>query len=70
MKNAQNKRVRNIAIIGSILVSLTLLLTTVWTGLSAQRGTANAVRTVSNFYLRELAGRRGQVVASNLKNNI
>ena len=70
MKNAQNKRVRNIAIIGSVLVSLTLLLTTVWTGLSAQHGTANAVRTVSNFYLRELAGRRGQVVASNLKNNI
>lgn len=70
MKNVQDKHVRNIAIIGSILVSLTLLLTTVWTGLSAQRGTANAVRTVSNFYLRELAGRRGQVVASNLKNNI
>jgi len=66
----QDKKNINLAVIGVILVALVLVLTAVWTGLSAQRSTENAVGAVSNFYLRELAGRREQVVASNLKNNI
>ncbi|MBR1559738.1 MAG: response regulator [Clostridia bacterium] len=71
--NVQRKQDRitiNTAIIGGLLIALVLILTTVWTGVSAQRATGRAVRSVSNFYLRELAGRRGQVVASNLQNNI
>ena len=39
----------NIAIVGGLLVALVLILTTVWTGLNAQRGTDRAVRSVSNF---------------------
>ena len=69
-QRSQNRITLNIAIIGGLLVALVLILTTVWTGISAQRDTNRAVRSVSNFYLRELAGRRGQVVASNLQNNI
>ena len=69
-RRSQNRITINIAIIGGLLVALVLIMTTVWTGVSAQRGTNRAVHSVSNFYLRELAGRRGQVVASNLQNNI
>lgn len=69
-QRSQDRITLNIAIIGGLLVALVLFMTTVWTGVSAQRGTNMAVRSVSNFYLRELAGRRGQVVASNLQNNI
>ena len=69
-RRPRNRITINIAIIGGLLVALVLIMTTVWTGVSAQRGTNRAVQSVSNFYLRELAGRRGQVVASNLQNNI
>ena len=65
-----DRMTRRIAISGGVLIAFVLILTTVWTGISARHGTERAVRTVSNFYLRELAGRREQVVASNIKNNI
>ena len=59
-----------IAVIGGAFVVIILVLTTLLMGRSAQRGTEQAVHSVSNFYLQELAGRREQVVASNLNNNI
>jgi len=59
-----------IAAIGGITVLLVLVLTTLWTGQSAQRSTEHAVHAISNFYLQELAGRREQVVASNLQTNV
>ena len=52
------------------MIMLVLVLTTWLTGLSAQRGTERAVQSVSNFYLRELAGRREQVVENNLHSKI
>ena len=59
-----------ITVISAAVIVLLLVLSTVWSGISARRSTESAVHTVSNFYLGELAGRREQVVASNLFSNI
>ena len=59
-----------IAVIGGAFVVIILVLTTLLMGRSAQRSTEQAVYSVSNFYLQELAWRREQVVASNLNNSI
>ncbi len=58
------------AIGGSIVVALILVLGTIWTGRSASKDTEQAVRNVSLLYLEELAGRREQVVASTLNDYI
>ena len=59
-----------IAVIGSIIVAVILVLGTFLTGQSAQRDTESAVRSVSLLYLDELAGRRERVVASNLQKRV
>ena len=59
-----------IAVAGIILVASILVFGTVWVGQAAQKDTKSAVHSVSRLYLDELAGRREQVVASNLKNKI
>ena len=66
------KRLMNpmVAVVGGIVVILILVLGTVWMGRSASDDTEEAVRNVSLLYLDELAGRREQVVASNLNDNI
>lgn len=67
------KRQRNttlIAAIGGIAVAAVLIISTLLMGRSAQEGTKEAVRSVSLFYLDELAGRREQVVAANLQRRI
>ncbi|MCR4908396.1 MAG: hypothetical protein K5985_06140, partial [Lachnospiraceae bacterium] len=65
-----SKQAARIIVIGGILIALILILTTLWSVRSALRSSEEAVRYVSNFYLGELAGRREQVVASNLENCI
>ena len=59
-----------VAVIGSLIVILILVLGTIWMGQSARRDTETAVRSVSFLYLDELAGRREQVVAENLRDRI
>ncbi|MCR5136184.1 MAG: response regulator [Oscillospiraceae bacterium] len=59
-----------ITVISVAVIILILVLSTVWTGLSARGSTEEAVHAVSNFYLGELAGRREQVVSSNIQGNI
>ena len=59
-----------VIIAGIVLIAVILVVSTVWSVRSARRSTDEAVRHVSNFYLEELAGRREQVVASNLEQNI
>ncbi|MBR1456482.1 MAG: response regulator, partial [Oscillospiraceae bacterium] len=59
-----------IAVVGGVLVMLILVLGSIWMGQSAKKDTEAAVRTVSLLYLDELAGRREQVVAENLKDRI
>ncbi|MDO4890003.1 MAG: response regulator [Coriobacteriaceae bacterium] len=59
-----------VAGIAIAIVAAVLLFGTWWTGDSARQATEDAVRSVSLFYLDELAGRREQVVATNLQNSI
>jgi len=58
------------ALIGGAVIAILLVLSNLWVGGSAGRSTEQAVHSVSTFYLRELAGRREQVVTSNLKQSI
>jgi len=64
--NEKPKSIRSVAILGTLILMLILVLSTVWMGRTAREDTDNAVRTVSLMYLDELAGRREQVVANNL----
>ena len=68
----ENNNFSNLLIIiaGVVLIAVILAVSTVWSVRSARRSTDEAVRHVSDFYLKELAGRREQVVASNLEQNI
>jgi hypothetical protein len=59
-----------VALIGGVIVVAILILGTFWMGQSAKKDTEDAVRSVSLLYLDELAGRREQVVADNLNDNI
>ena len=68
--NTRKNSMAKIAVIGSAILMVILVLTTVWMGRSASRDTEDAVRAVSSLYLDELAGRREQVVANNLKDQI
>lgn len=70
MKESNKKNMMVVAVMGSIVVALILILGTIWTGRSASRDTQQAVRNVSLLYLDELAGRREQVVASTLSDYI
>lgn len=70
MKRSNTKRIMTMAIGGSIVVALILVIGTIWTGNSARKDTESAVRNVSLLYLEELAGRREQVVASTLNDYI
>lgn len=71
---SQNKKPTNkiptIATIGGVLIAIILILSTLWTGQVARKDTDTAVRNVSLLYLNELAGRREQVIESNLNNRI
>ena len=58
MKGTNTKNIMTVAIVGSIIVALILIIGTVWTGKSTSRDTEKAVRNVSLLYLDELAGRR------------
>lgn len=69
-ENTKSNAIMRSVLIGGIIVAAILVLGTVWTGQSARKNTEEAVRSVSLLYLNELAGRREQVVASNLKSSI
>ena len=51
------------AVIGAVLVVLAIIGATLWMSAGARNATDEAVNTVSDFYLEELAGRRSQVVS-------
>ncbi|MBO6150387.1 MAG: response regulator [Clostridium sp.] len=70
MKDRKRSNITGIAAAGAAVVLVILVLGTIWMGQSARKDTQDAVRTVSNLYLDELAGRREQVVESNLQNKI
>lgn len=70
VKQIKSNRTATIAVVGSIILAVILVLGTVWMGYNAKRDTENAVRSVSLLYLDELAGRREQVVEKNLQDKI
>ena len=70
MKKKKQNSMAYIAVAGSIVIALILILGTIWMGQSAKKGTETAVHSVSLLYLDELAGRREQVVENNLQNKI
>ncbi|MBO6271016.1 MAG: response regulator [Clostridium sp.] len=70
MKGRKRSNVTGIAAAGALLVLIILVAGTIWMGQSARKDTQDVVRTVSNLYLDELAGRREQVLESNLQNKI
>ncbi|MBO5495810.1 MAG: response regulator [Oscillospiraceae bacterium] len=69
MENRKN-RTTLIAAIGGMALVFILVFGTIWVGRSATKDTESAVRSVSLLYLDELAGRREQVVAENMKEKI
>ncbi|MBO5591212.1 MAG: response regulator [Acidaminococcaceae bacterium] len=70
MESKKNNIVKWVVLVGSIIIAAIVVLGTIWTGQSARKDTEAAVRSVSLLYLNELAGRREQVVASNLQSSI
>ncbi len=64
-----NRKKQTVAsvMVGGMIIAAILLLTSIWVSNSARTGTNEAVNRVSKFYLEELAGRRSQVVAEELK---
>lgn len=56
-----------IVVIGVALIAAILYASNVWTVRSVRRNTKEAVHNVSDFYLRELTGRREQVVISEIR---
>ena len=69
-EKTRSSRMIPIAIAGIIIVALIMTVGTFWMSNSARDATDEAVRSVSMLYLDELAGRREQVVSTNLRNNI
>ena len=68
--DSKNSRTRNAVIVGILIVIIIVVAGSLWMGRAARQDTDDAVRAVSLLYLDELAGRREQVVHSNLRNNI
>ena len=70
MEDEQKSSIVKLAVIGSAIVAIILVVGTFLIGRNASEDTEKAVRTVSLLYLDELAGRREQVVASTLEKYI
>ena len=70
MKKTGENSMAPIVVAGIAIVALILIVGTIWMGQSAKKSTETAVHAVSLLYLNELAGRRGQVVESNLQDKI
>ena len=70
MNKERKTNVTLVAVIGCIILILIMVGGSIWMAQSARKDTEDAARSVSLLYLDELAGRREQVVANNLQDNI
>ncbi len=70
MEKRRSDGIAWLAVVGGAAIAAILVLGTIWLGHSAEHDTQQAVRSVSLLYLDELAGRREQVVADNIADNI
>ena len=67
--NQQNRLLRFV-VIGVMILAAIMILETIWMGQATREANEQTVREVSMLYLDELAGRREQVIVSNLNTNI
>ena len=67
MSEKQRRNIIRISVIGIIIVTCLLILSTLWMGEKVKNDTEQAVHTVSMLYLDELSTRREQVIASTLQ---
>ena len=70
MRTGRKNTIARAAIAGSFILLTILIAGTLWMARSARKDTEDAVRAVSLLYLDELAGRREQVIESNMQNKI
>ena len=70
MKKPGKNHTTTIAVVGILALAVVLVFGAIWMGQSARKDTEEAVRSVSLLYLDELAGRREQVVADNMREKI
>ena len=70
MSRTRKNSTITIAVVGTSIFVLVLAVGTILTGLMAKQDTEKAVEAVSLLYLDELAGRREQVVSTNLSKKI
>ena len=66
----QKRRTLFVGLLGLLLIAAVLYFSKSWTVRSARGSTEEAVHSVSDFYLRELAGRREQAITANLNAGI
>ncbi len=59
-----------IGLLGVLGIACVLLFTSAWTEKRADQSTEEAIHSVSEFYLRELAQRRAQTISSEIENNM
>ena len=59
-----------IVLFSVVIMAALLYISNTWTVQSAHDSTEEAVHSVSDFYLQELAGRREQVIASTLNSYV
>ena len=70
MNGSGNKYTLKMGVIVLLSVAALVIIGTLWMGQNARKANNDAVRAVSTFFMDELAGRREQVVSSNLEEYI
>ena len=70
MKEQGNNSTLRMLILISLIMAVLVVVGTMWMGHNAREANDEAVRAVSVFFMDELAGRREQVVSTNLRNSI
>ena len=70
MKEQENKSAVRFLVLVALIVATLVTIGTLRMGQNAKKANDDTVRAISNFYLDELAGRREQVIASNLNSHI
>ncbi len=68
MKQNEGRSTLRLIVTVSLIIAALVAAGTLWMGQNARRANEEAVRSVSIFFMDELAGRREQVVSTNLKN--
>ena len=69
-KRLSNKAIRNLGIVGGVLITSAMIFGTLFAGITARSDAEKSAKEVSVLYLEELASRREEVVDSNINGRI